>query len=212
MGTVTVPALVVLPRYWLAEARGLGAVWLEEWLPWQFCATVLPVALHRACVHRGDEFAQDFGELAVYLMRLTHEQYRAFGELVDGKALPLDSFDRGPIPAELVYTDREGLDPADALSVVFTGDAVRAEVRRDELAAAACGVGAALAGLASGTVSAHDPQKPGRSGFVPQWEGIIAAGKYLTADDFPERLADVPGFLNDCRRKWPELFQPASAR
>lgn len=207
MGAVTVPALVVLPRYWLAEARGLAAVWLEEWLPWQFCATVLPVALHRACIHKGDEFAQDFGELAVYLVRLTHDQYRAFGERAPGKPLPAEPFDGCRIPAEAVYTDRAGLDPADALTVVMTGDAVRAEARGDELAAAACGVGAALAGLVSGTVSAHDPQKPGGSAFVPQWEGIIASGKYLTADDFPERLADVPGFLNDCRSKWPALFK-----
>lgn len=207
MGAVTVPALVVLPRYWLAEARGLAPVWLDEWRPWQFCSTVLPVALHRAAVRSGAEFAGDYGELAVYLARLTPEQFRALAEYTPGIA-PVSAVAFGDrVPVEAVYTDRDGLDPADALTVVMTGDAVRAEARGDENTAAACGVGAALAGLVSGTVSAHDPQKPGGSAFASQWEGIIASGKYLTADDFPERLADVSGFLNDCRSKWPALFK-----
>lgn len=220
MGTVsptgppTVPALLVLPRYWTAaqvRPQFAASLWLDEWQPWQFCTTVLPVAVHRAAVHRSGELAGDYGELAVHLAHLTPEQFRLFAACSGAKPFPLGPFGQ-PIAVENVYrpeTERGKLDPADALAVVLTGAAVRAERDGDEDLATVCGLGATFAGLVTGVVSTADPNRPGESAFVPVWEGIVAAAeaKRIGPDDYPRRLADVPGFLADCQKKWPELFK-----
>lgn len=206
MGAVTLPALVVLPRYWLAESRGLSHRWLDEWLPWQFCGVSLPVALHRTCIHSGSEFAQDYGELGVYLVRLTEAQFDAMAAHVSGGNLPVELFNGCRIPTELVYDNRGGLDPADALSLVFVGDAIRAELRGDQTTAAACGVGSSLAGMVSGAVASGAPGAGGSS-FTSVCESLVAVDRHLQPEDFPERLSDVAAFLDDCRRKWPESFK-----
>ena len=219
MGTVartsagpTYPVLVVMPWAWMASGRFDVGDYADRWQSWQHCGACLPMALHRLALNRDDDFERINGKLIVALVQVDTVQncvLAASGADID-RPLPVKPFPE-PLDAERVYQlhyhpEYGDVDPADALSVVFTGVAGRIDlaIAADAATNAAAadvalayGVGATVAGLCTGTADPSDPARPGPSAFADVWgkmAGASMAGQ-LTCDDIPARLADVPLFL-----------------
>lgn len=214
------PTLVVMPWVWMASGRFDVEDYAARWQSWQHCGACLPMALHRLALHRDTDFELINGKLNVALVQLTAVQssiLAASGVDID-RPLAAKLFSE-PLDAELVYQlyyhpDYGTVDPADALSVVFTGVAGRIDLAiaagaaTDRAAAAAAltyGVGATVAGLCTGTADPSDPAKPGPAEFAETWArmaGATMAGQMGCAD-IPAQLAGVPAFLAKLKKLAP---------
>jgi len=216
MGVVSYPALLVAPGSWLPRGSLELRHWLELWEPWQYAGACLPRAVHLAQAKR--RFADEFGPLRVGLAMLSAEQNRAMAAHVPGRMLAPEPW-TAPVPVEDVYqyaggpgrwaAAAEPPDPADALTVLLTGAAIRIQASGDDEGAIAVGAGAALAGICSGLADMVSPDETRPGEFARLWAAIskLAETGRITPGEWPETLAAVPAWVASLPDRFPDVFK-----
>lgn len=219
MDVVSCPALLVLPRAWVDRGAFSVRAWLGHWMAWQYAGACLPRAVHAAQARSGRAFDGDFGELRVYLARLTRGQIAFLSGGPDSPDPPLwgESAHTLGVPVEDVYqyapaarwteAAADPLDPADALTVVLTGAAMRLHAAGADELAESCGVGAALAGICSWLGSPDDANP-----FARLWAELMSLGDAgrVAPDEWPQTLAAVGPWLAELQVRFPDVFKSVS--
>ena len=225
MDVVSCPALLVLPRSWVARDTFNVRAWLGHWQAWQYAGACLPRAVHVAQAHDGRAFDGDFGELRVYLARLSREQNAFLCGGIDSPDPPLwgesghtlgvtveDVYRYIPSPCRWSEARGDGPpapDPADALTVLLTGAAMRIQAAGDDEGAISAGAGAALAGICSGLTDMTTPDETRPGEFARLWDGIsklVEAGR-IAPGEWPDTLAAVPAWLAALPGAFPDVFK-----
>jgi hypothetical protein len=217
MGMVSVPGLLVLPVTWSIGGQFDPRLWLAEWQPWQYAGACLPRAAHLLHAKAAELHNGDYGELRAGLVHLTGKQADALAAAEPGRLTPGPW--AAPLPVEFVYPSggrwvepgSARIDPADALTVVLFGAALRLEAAGMKDAAASVGAGMVMTALCSGSEDAFCGS--GQSSFAATWKtvGGLAEAGVISLDDWPTRMADVPAWLERLRADHADAFGPKVA-